>query len=459
MSFEDVVVVIPGITGSVLEKPDGERWALTGSAVARAIRSLGTSVFDLRLTDDDPSLAAAPDGVVPTGLLDDVHILPGLWRVDGYGALEKRLRRRLKLVPGENLRTFPYDWRRDNRAASRRLAQESRIWLDEQRARGATDPKLILVCHSMGGLVARYFLECLDGWRSTRRLVTFGTPYRGSLKAVDGLTNGVRKSFIELTPVTEMLRSFPSVHQLLPIYPCIDDASGELQRVHELVGGLPGADPTFVADAAAFHREIATAQTANDLLDEYHDDGYSIHPVVGIEQATQQSGRIVGDRIEMIDAHAGRDLKGDGTVPYVSSFPQEWRDAADATFVATKHASMHNRPDGLAQVEGILRGSDVDLSAFRDASDNWVALDNDDLYPTGDLELTVRTSGISPPRVSLGSLDEAAPIAGEVRSSSSEANGTVHQLVFPHVGVGAWRLEAETTEARASDSLLVVERS
>jgi pimeloyl-ACP methyl ester carboxylesterase len=40
-------------------------------------------------------------------------------------------------------------------------------------------PKLILVGHSMGGLVARYFLECLEGWRDTRRLVTFGTPYRG----------------------------------------------------------------------------------------------------------------------------------------------------------------------------------------------------------------------------------------------------------------------------------------
>ena len=458
MSFEDVVVVIPGITGSVLEKPDGERWALTGSAVAKAIRSLGTSVFDLRLADDDAQLPHAPDGVRATALLDDLHILPGLWRVDGYGALEKRLRRRLKLVPGENLHTFPYDWRRDNRAASRRLAAESQVWLDQQRARGAADPKLILVCHSMGGLVARYFLECLGGWQHTRRLVTFGTPYRGSLKAVDGLTNGVRKSFIELGPVTEMLRSFPSVHQLLPIYPCLDDGSGALRRVRELPGGLPGADPDLVADATAFHDEIVAAQQANDGLDEYHDSGYSIHPVVGIEQATQQSGRLDGTRIEMIERHDGRDLKGDGTVPYVSSFPQEWVDAADAMFVATKHASMHNRPDGLAQVEGILRGSSVDLTAFRDAAAHWVALDNDDLYAVGDLEITVRTSGATAPVLSMASLDDtAAPITGNVQSSSSDEAGASHRCIFANVPAGAWRLEAETAEARISDSLLVIE--
>lgn len=457
MGAGDVVVVIPGITGSVLEKPDGVRWALTGSAVAKAIRSLGTSVFDLRLVDDDPSQPVAADGVRATGLLDDLHILPGLWRVDGYGTLEKRLRRRLKLVEGEDLRIFPYDWRRDNRAASHRLANESRMWLDEQRARGAADPKLILVCHSMGGLVARWFLECLEGWKHTRRLVTFGTPYRGSINAIDGLSNGVRKIFIELTPVTEMLRSFPSVHQLLPIYPCIDDGSGDLKRVGELAGGLPGADAGFVADAVAFHNEIMAAQTANDLLDDYHDHGYSIHPVVGVEQATHQSALRTSDGFDLLDHWQGQDSKGDGTVPFVSSFPQEWADAADAMFVATKHSSMHNRPDGLAQVEGILRGSDVDLTQFRDAGDDWIALDNDDLYQTGDIEIVARANGSETPVVKLVSLEEHPPVIGEIRATNATAAGTVHELVFRNAPVGAWRLECETATQRVADSLLVID--
>ena len=42
---------------------------------------------------------------------------------------------------------------------------------------------------SMGGLVSRYFLEVLEGWRDARALLTFGTPYRGSLNALDALAS------------------------------------------------------------------------------------------------------------------------------------------------------------------------------------------------------------------------------------------------------------------------------
>jgi len=44
----------------------------------------------------------------------------------------------------------------------------------------------------MGGLVARYYLEALDGWRNTRALITFGTPYSGAMKALDLVANGLR---------------------------------------------------------------------------------------------------------------------------------------------------------------------------------------------------------------------------------------------------------------------------
>jgi triacylglycerol esterase/lipase EstA (alpha/beta hydrolase family) len=61
-------------------------------------------------------------------------------------------------------------------------------WLKAWReSSGNKDAKLILVGHSMGGVISRYYLECLDGWRDTRTLVTFGTPYRGSLKAISNV--------------------------------------------------------------------------------------------------------------------------------------------------------------------------------------------------------------------------------------------------------------------------------
>jgi triacylglycerol esterase/lipase EstA (alpha/beta hydrolase family) len=99
------------------------------------------------------------------------------------------LRTRFGLVPGQSYFEFPYDWRRDNRAAAHQLAAKSKQWLTGQR-QTYPDAKLVLIAHSMGGLVSWYFLEVLGGWRDTRRLITFGTPYRGSLNAVDFVANG-----------------------------------------------------------------------------------------------------------------------------------------------------------------------------------------------------------------------------------------------------------------------------
>ena len=71
----------------------------------------------------------------------------------------------------------------------------------------------------MGGLVSRYYLEVLEGWRDAKALFTFGTPYRGSPMALNFLANGYKNQFLDLT---EVLRSLPSADQLLPIYEMLD---------------------------------------------------------------------------------------------------------------------------------------------------------------------------------------------------------------------------------------------
>jgi triacylglycerol esterase/lipase EstA (alpha/beta hydrolase family) len=51
------------------------------------------------------------------------------------------------------------------------------------------DAKLVLICHSMGGLVARWFLEVLGGREITRQLITIGTPYQApSTRCVNSST-------------------------------------------------------------------------------------------------------------------------------------------------------------------------------------------------------------------------------------------------------------------------------
>ncbi len=238
-AMRDVVVCIPGITGSVLRKDGRDVWNISGGALLSALTTLGREhqrpeargrpAGRGRPRRRDHRAGGDPRRPPDPGLLEDrrLHEDAPLHRGD--------VRRHART----NLFEFPYDWRRDNRVAARRLQRQGREWLDAWRASsGASDAKLVLVGHSMGGLISRYFLECLDGWRDTRTLVTFGTPYRGSLNALDTLVNGKKIKFFDLT---ELARSFTAIHQLLPTYPCYDDGGGRA-RVRRR-GGHPAARP------------------------------------------------------------------------------------------------------------------------------------------------------------------------------------------------------------------------
>jgi triacylglycerol lipase len=44
--------------------------------------------------------------------------------------------------------------------------------------------RIDLICHSMGGLVARYYVQALGGSRRVDRVITLGTPHRGSTSSV-----------------------------------------------------------------------------------------------------------------------------------------------------------------------------------------------------------------------------------------------------------------------------------
>ena len=228
--MKDVVVLLPGIGGSVLARDGKDVWAPTPGVALAGVLSLGGNIKRLKLDGDDPDVDDLGDGVVATRLVPDFHFVPGLdWKIDGYTKFRDDVVRRFGVVPGDNYFEFPYDWRRDNRVAARALARRTHDWLTRWREKsGNADAKLVLVCHSMGGIVARLFLEFLDGWRDTRTLVTFGTPYSGSVNALDFLVNGFRKGWGPFTvDLSALIRSFTSAYQLLPSYRCMagDDGS------------------------------------------------------------------------------------------------------------------------------------------------------------------------------------------------------------------------------------------
>ena len=144
--MSDVVVLLPGITGSVLQKNGKDVWGPSGGAILRALMSGGKSIRGLALGADDPNVDDLGDGVTVPALVPDVHLIPGFWKIDGYTKVRETLFRLFSLTLGENYFELPYDWRRDNRVAARKLARLSHDWLARWRERsGNRDAKLVLL--------------------------------------------------------------------------------------------------------------------------------------------------------------------------------------------------------------------------------------------------------------------------------------------------------------------------
>lgn len=453
MPFKDLVVLLPGITGSVLANAQGkEVWSPSAGAIWRAVTSLGGSIKDLVLGP-----GGDPGGVTATRLVPDTTIVPGLVKIDGYTRIEQYLVAQLELQPGKNYFAFPYDWRLDNRVNARRLEQQAMHWLSQWRAgSGAADARLVLIGHSMGGLVSRYFLECLGGWQHTRTLITLGTPHRGSLNAVDFLVNGMKKGIgplgLDLSP---LLRSFPSVYQLLPIYPCIDPGSGALERVAAAAAGgvLPNVDAAQAQAARDFHTEIETAQRDNAAAEAYANRGYRLVPVVGIEQPTYQSALAVGGAVELLRSFKGQDMGGDGTVPRVSATPLELSDAEREVYAAEMHGSLQNADGPLVNVKGVLTRPDIDLARFRAELPTALTLDVDDVVLPGEPLMLRARAGEGHPVITAHLSNTAS---GEVLTDTlGRAREPGWQQAEFDLSPGTWRVRIEAAGATSVTDLVV----
>lgn len=360
--MKDVIVLLPGILGSVLEQDGKEVWAPSPGAIGRALWRLGRNLNELALVDDPWEQDTLADGVTATRLMPDVHIIPGLWGIDGYSGVSSMIRSTFDVTDDVNYFEFPYDWRRDNRVAARALKELTDRAL-HQRRKEVPDAKLVLVGHSMGGIVSRYFLECLDGWQDTRALITFGTPYRGSLNAVDFLANGFVKKVgpLKVVDLTTLLHSLTSVYQLLPRYPSIDlgDGNGYV-RPSELGDQIKGLDASRAAAALAFHHEIDHGAAVHDF------GAYALHSIVGLAQDTKQSARLDNGRLLLEEkGFDGENRRGDGTVPRVSATPIEADDAGgyQPMYSSDKHGSLQNDAAVRTQLIGIL--TERSTAAFR----------------------------------------------------------------------------------------------
>lgn len=200
---ERPVVVIPGILGSKLCRKDTHEVVWGGVNSLSNLRQLA-----LPLEPNAHTMAFET-----CGILESIRIV-GPFKFHQYDQLLKTLRE-LGYIEGKTLFVFAYDWRMSNFDTAKTLAE----FIQQKIGKSSFD----IVAHSMGGLVARIYINEFEGGKHVSRLVTMGTPHRGSIKVLkiadsgwswweNALAGGIKD-------IRETLLTFPSVYELLPSYP------------------------------------------------------------------------------------------------------------------------------------------------------------------------------------------------------------------------------------------------
>jgi len=135
---------------------------------------------------------------------------------------------------GYNAFRFDYDWRRDLIGTAHefgRFLEDRRRMVAKRRGVAPGEVRFDLLAHSMGGLVARYFLMYGftepgdDGtlppvtWSGAEffdRVVFIAPPNAGTVTALDNLVNGKSVGPFQPFYPAAMLATHPSLYQLLP---------------------------------------------------------------------------------------------------------------------------------------------------------------------------------------------------------------------------------------------------
>jgi hypothetical protein len=319
----DVVVVVPGILGSRLERDGRTIWG--GAATARTLLDPERL---LRLQGS--GFAPEPD-VRAVGLMGRLAQFPGLSAIDAYDRLLDQLRDRFAL-DAANFLVFPYDWRLSCSVNARLLADQA-LPLVEARRRTHPHAKFIFICHSMGGLVVQYFTDVLGAGTDTKEVITLGTPFRGAAKALGVMSHGWPQRLPGLrSRFRRLARTLPSVYELLPRYRAVVD--GDQRRRLGPADLQPGVSGELFAKATGVHNELDV-------------DGrrpYGRTVVVGSLQPTAQFARFSAGAVDLLKRweHDGEllDERGDGTVPRQSVTPPEWGDDRHAVPFAQTHVAL-----------------------------------------------------------------------------------------------------------------------
>jgi lecithin:cholesterol acyltransferase len=365
----DAVVVVPGVMGSCLVDTTTSEyiWGLDPAWYVRAW--LGDRAWRrLELSEDERS--GRLGRVAPSGLLRATAFAPVLAGVEPYAKLVKRIAD--VVVNPRAVLEFAYDWRLPVNHNAHLLAEAASAHLDRWRRDeayrsamsdrpDAPDARLVLVAHSMGGLLCQAAVAELT---DVRTVITLGTPFDGAAK-VGALLNVGRGGPVPLPKrrLRRLAATLPGLHDLLPTYRCLNSRIDDtVRRLGPADVAALGGDPDLAARAFADH-----AVRASQAIPGHH-------ALVGTDQPTVQSismrdGVVVEHRHSAVPTADGElerdrdgrliqiDRLGDGTVPRTSASPP----TGGAHPAAQQHGALAKADEAVSYVCALIRDERTEL--------------------------------------------------------------------------------------------------
>lgn len=274
--------------------------------------------------------------------------------------------------PNRAVYVFSYDWRHSNEDNARKLAEViNNVGAD----------KVDLVCHSMGGLVASSYYKMYASDGKIDKIITCGTPYEGAPTLINNVQNwdvlgdnafhsadDWKDIFLAVWGGmrSDLKASFLGVAQLTPTKNYVSRIP--MQKDSAWPFGWCDYDLTYYEYVEICNEIFSTNNFTNavNFQESLHSDsGYNLlldyekaYFLIGVNQPTitavkfQWSNNDIDQKL--YESDVSYEIKGDGTVPYLSASIMERVENLDETRWVTKAVNHTNTVKNAECIEWVI---------------------------------------------------------------------------------------------------------
>ncbi len=301
-----------------------------------------------------------------------------------------------------NINFFGYDWR----LSSSKSANNLEAAIEEEGY-----DEVILISHSMGGLVVSSFLKKEENREKVDKYISIATPFLGAPKVVMVLGTGGGMTGYDLADqvVGSMLRyltvNMPAIYELLPneryfslnksyylntTVGADSNTRAKLETFDESINIVnemfdKGNDRVILENALDFHEGLFEGEKhISSLVNTYYIVGYGYDTIAELDIDHDEDGNY-----DWMYESSHRNIEGDGTVPLISALVGGKLGNAKKYFANKEHLAIVSDESVLALIDSIIASkSDEDISYSSDITEDLLSV-------IGNRPLTPKEDGIT----------------------------------------------------------------